>query len=61
MNAGGKVFTNFEHETFSQLTFAQAFAHSCNTAFIQMAETLPKNALKAMAERFGFNATFRLP
>jgi cell division protein FtsI/penicillin-binding protein 2 len=61
VNAGGKVFRNFEGESLGQTTFAQAFAHSCNTAFIQLALELPGGALVDMARTFGFGQDFSLP
>ena len=61
VNAGGKVFKNFEGETFGTLTFATAFARSCNTAFIRLASTLPEGALGDMARTFGFGTDYSLP
>jgi cell division protein FtsI/penicillin-binding protein 2 len=61
VNAGGKIFRNFEGEELGATTFSQAFAHSCNTAFIQMAQKLPDEALPDMAATFGFGQRYRLP
>jgi cell division protein FtsI/penicillin-binding protein 2 len=61
VNAGGKVFQNFEGEALGSTTFAQAFAHSCNTAFIQMALKLPARAIPDMAATLGFGETHPLP
>ncbi|MFN2589846.1 MAG: penicillin-binding transpeptidase domain-containing protein [Actinomycetota bacterium] len=61
VTAGGKVFRNFEGEALGQTTFADAFAHSCNTAFIQMALRLPGDALSEMAATFGFTEPYSLP
>ncbi len=61
INAGGKVFKNFEGESLGTITFADAFAHSCNTAFIQEAAKLPSRALGDLAESYGFNAEYSLP
>ena len=35
---GGKPFRNFEGEAADTIPFRQAFAHSCNTAFVQVAD-----------------------
>lgn len=42
-------------------TLTQAFAQSCNTAFVIASEKLPKDALEDMAARFGFGETFSIP
>src|SRR5215213_9937769 len=34
---GGRTFGNFEDEVLGQIPFSSAFAHSCNTAFVQQA------------------------
>ena len=51
---GGKSFTNDELLPPS-LTLAQAFARSCNTAFLTIADTFPKGTLRALAPSFGFD------
>jgi cell division protein FtsI/penicillin-binding protein 2 len=61
VNAGGRVFRNFEGESLGQTIFAQAFAHSCNTAFIKLALGLPDGAAREMARTFGFGQEFSLP
>jgi cell division protein FtsI/penicillin-binding protein 2 len=61
VNAGGKVFRNFEGEALGPTTFSQAFAHSCNTAFIGLALKLPNAALPDMAATFGFEDHYSLP
>jgi cell division protein FtsI/penicillin-binding protein 2 len=61
INAGGKVFRNFEGEALGSTTFSQAFAHSCNTAFIGLALRLPNAALPDMAATFGFDTKYSLP
>jgi cell division protein FtsI/penicillin-binding protein 2 len=61
VNAGGKVFRNFEGEELGPTIFSQAFAHSCNTAFIQMALKLPDDALEEMAATFGVGQDYSLP
>ena len=52
---GGRTFGNFEDEVLGRISFASAFAHSCNTAFVQQAaKRLDGDALLAAASRFGF-------
>lgn len=42
-------------------TLTEAFARSCNTAFVIESQELPEGALAEMAERFGFGETFKIP
>jgi cell division protein FtsI/penicillin-binding protein 2 len=52
---GGRRFGNFEDEVLGRISFADAFAHSCNTAFVRLAaERLDGDRLVAAAGRFGF-------
>jgi hypothetical protein len=52
---GGRPFRNFEGEALGPITFTQAFAHSCNTAFVQLAAgRLDGAKLAEAAGRFGF-------
>jgi cell division protein FtsI/penicillin-binding protein 2 len=54
---GGRPFRNFEGEALGPITFTQAFAHSCNTAFVQLAAgRLDGDQLAEAAGRFGFEA-----
>jgi cell division protein FtsI/penicillin-binding protein 2 len=57
----GRRFTNFEGEAPGDIVFHQAFAISCNTAFIGLATQLPSGALAAAAKSFGFDAPYQLP
>ncbi|HWW52904.1 MAG TPA: penicillin-binding transpeptidase domain-containing protein [Acidimicrobiales bacterium] len=57
---GGKKFTNFEGEAAATLTFARAFALSCNTAFVSLASRLTPPQLVATAAQFGFGTDPRL-
>lgn len=52
-NVGGREFHNFEGGGGSSMTFAYAFAQSCNTAFVPFAERLAPEDLTANAELFG--------
>jgi cell division protein FtsI/penicillin-binding protein 2 len=58
---GGKAFRNFENASLGSIRFRDAFAQSCNTAFVQLAERLTDDALASTAGRFGFGATYNLP
>jgi cell division protein FtsI/penicillin-binding protein 2 len=52
---GGRTFGNFEDEVLGRIPFSSAFAHSCNTAFVQQAaKRLDGDELVAAATRFGF-------
>jgi cell division protein FtsI/penicillin-binding protein 2 len=57
----GKVFTNFEGESGGSPTFADDFAHSCNTAFIGAAGKLRGSALQSAATALGIGTPWRLP
>ena len=52
---GGRTFGNFEDEVLGRIPFASAFAHSCNTAFVQQAaKRLDGDELVDAAAQFGF-------
>jgi cell division protein FtsI/penicillin-binding protein 2 len=52
---GGRTFGNFEDEVLGRISFASAFAHSCNTAFVQQAaKRLDGGELVGAAAQFGF-------
>ncbi len=57
---GGKVFKNFEGEAAASLTLGDAFAISCNTAFIGEAGKLSGTQLADAAGQFGFNVEYRI-
>lgn len=57
---GGKSFGNDEPLP-AHLTLQQAFAKSCNTAFLNLANTLPKGTLRKTAPLFGFERGALLP
>lgn len=56
ITVGGKRFTNIAGEGGASLTFADAFAQSCNTAFVGLARQLPVDALATASQEFGFGA-----
>lgn len=57
---GGEVFGNDEPLP-PMLTLASAFALSCNTAFLGIADSLPKGTLRTTASLFGFGRGPLLP
>lgn len=52
---GGRKFVNAEGEELGAIPFTTAFAHSCNTAFVQLASKLEARQLVEAADMFGFN------
>ena len=61
VNVGGKNFTNFEGESSGRTTFADDFAHSCNTAFIDASRRLSETSLSSAATTLGVGARWQLP
>ncbi|MEO6204086.1 MAG: penicillin-binding transpeptidase domain-containing protein [Mycobacteriales bacterium] len=57
---GGKAFRNDEALPF-KMTFEQAFARSCNTAFLNLADGFPKGTATRTAALFGFGRGDLLP
>ena len=49
----GRSFKNAEDEVFGPIPFRQAFAHSCNTAFVNLSGQLEPTTLTETAKRFG--------
>jgi cell division protein FtsI/penicillin-binding protein 2 len=60
ITVGGETFHNFEGETQSSLTLEQAFAESCNAAFIGLAGNLPPASFPTVASQFGIGATLHI-
>jgi cell division protein FtsI/penicillin-binding protein 2 len=52
----GRTFGNAEDEELGDIPFREAFIHSCNTAFIQLAQRLKPADLEAVARAAGFDA-----
>lgn len=52
----GMTVKNYEGEELGSPTFAQDFAHSCNTAFVSLASSLDDNALAAAGKALGIGA-----
>lgn len=61
ITAYGKVFRNHEKAPNRTMTLTEAFADSCNTAFIGLARDLPDDALAQAARSVGFDAGPPLP
>ncbi len=57
---GGKQFRNDEPLP-ARMTFATAFARSCNTAFLTIADGFPKGTVREAAAAFGFGRGPLLP
>ena len=56
----GEVFHNFEGETQASLSLEQAFAESCNAAFIGLAGALAYPTFTTTAAQFGIGATIQM-
>ncbi|HEY2332564.1 MAG TPA: penicillin-binding transpeptidase domain-containing protein [Acidimicrobiales bacterium] len=52
---GGRTFVNAEGHVLGNIPFRRAFAESCNTAFVQLAQRLTPQELRATADALGFN------
>ena len=53
---GGRTFVNAEGESYGTISLEQAFAKSCNTAFINLSQQLPRTAIGQAAALFGFSS-----
>ena len=60
ITVNGEVFHNFEGETTPSLSMEQAFAMSCNTAFIGLAGSLPDSSFTSTAAQFGLGAKIQM-
>lgn len=61
---GGQKFVNFEGESLGPTTVRNAFAHSCNTAFVGLVAGVAPETLAAASASFGFGRPypeFKLP
>lgn len=61
VRVGGRIFRN-AHELAigGEVGLAEAFARSCNTAFVQFAGDLEEDDLRSTADSFGFGAGYEL-
>src|SRR5262249_32385928 len=60
LSVDGKQFHNAEHEILGPTSFAQDFAHSCNTAFASLAPRVAGAALPTAARALGIGRGRRL-
>ena len=60
IKVNGRIIRNAEEEELGDISFRDAFIHSCNTAFIQLAQQLAPEDLPNTAKRFGFDTDLRL-
>lgn len=60
IDAGGRRFRNFEGEAAGSPRFRHDFAISCNTAFIRLTRSLPRQALGQAAASYGFGSDYRI-
>lgn len=58
---GDKLFHCYQNKSHGQLTLAQAFAHSCNTVFIELAMELGRQTISDYATRLGLGQVCGLP
>lgn len=56
IEAGGRVFRNFEGSAAGSVPFRIDFAQSCNTAFVSLSDRLAAEDFPRVAERFGLGA-----
>ncbi|MGH3743292.1 MAG: penicillin-binding transpeptidase domain-containing protein [Mycobacteriales bacterium] len=52
----GRVFKNAENESYGPLSLAQAFAKSCNTAYVTLSSQIPTGSITKAAELYGMSA-----
>lgn len=57
-NVGGRAFTNAGGFELGATTLRRAFARSCNTAFVRLADGLEEGAITTTAEALGFGGTW---
>jgi hypothetical protein len=55
ISVNGRTIANAENEELGNISFRDAFSHSCNTAFIGLAQQLSSAELLEAAKAFGFN------
>ncbi|MGI8624844.1 MAG: penicillin-binding transpeptidase domain-containing protein [Solirubrobacteraceae bacterium] len=60
IDAGGRLFKNFEGGSQGSVPFSLDFAQSCNTAFVSLADRLPPEALGKTARDYGLGRTLDL-
>jgi cell division protein FtsI/penicillin-binding protein 2 len=58
---GGKTFRNFESKGLGNVPFREAFAQSCNSAFVKLASSIEEEELAGAAQNFGFGKNYSFP
>jgi len=53
-NVGGRPFVNAEGESYGTISLEDAFAKSCNTAFVDLSTQIPRDSITTAAALFGF-------
>jgi Penicillin binding protein transpeptidase domain/Penicillin-binding Protein dimerisation domain len=61
VNVDGNVFKNAMNESFGPINLITAFAKSCNTAFVNLRESMTEADMKRAATLYGFDDTQPLP
>jgi cell division protein FtsI/penicillin-binding protein 2 len=57
---GGRTFRNAEFAATGKVSFKEAFASSCNTAFVRLSERLDADALTQAGARFGLGGSWNV-
>lgn len=58
VTADGRVFRNAEYASLGRVPFREAFADSCNTAFVNLSDRLDADDLTEAARRFGIGGSW---
>ncbi len=61
VSVDGNVFKNASNESFGEINLIRAFAVSCNTAFVNLRESMTEADMKRAALLYGFDDTQPLP
>lgn len=56
-NIDGRGFKNAENESYGPISLAQAFAKSCNTAYVTLSSQIPMGSITKAAELYGMSAS----
>lgn len=60
ITVNGRSFANAENEAFGNITFRDAFVHSCNTSFVGATMGFDETELNEVAAEFGFGVNYDL-
>ena len=61
VNISGVIFKNANNESFGPIPLRKAFAVSCNTAFVNLRESITEADMQRAATLYGFDGTQPLP